>query len=58
MVKMIIFLIFTLNIDTVIRFFDYLKIKNKKIDFFSLIDTKNFLDSITFDNSNYVKINI
>ena len=53
---MIIFSTFTLIIVTVISFYDYLKIKNVKFDFFSLIDTKNFLDSITFDNSNYAKI--
>ena len=55
---MLIFLTFTLIIATVISFYDYLKIKNVKFDFFSLIDTKNFLDSITFDNKNYVKINL
>ena len=53
---MLIFFTFTLIIVTVISFYDYLKIKNVKFDFFSLIDTKNFLDSITFDNSNYAKI--
>ena len=53
---MLIFSTFTLIIVTVISFYDYLKIKNLKFDFFSLIDTKNFLDSITFDNSNYAKI--
>ena len=34
------------------------KIKIVKFDIFSLIYTKNFLDSITFDNRNYVKINL
>ena len=53
---MLIFLTFALIIVTVISFHDYLKIKNVKFDYFSLIDTKNFLDSITFDNSNYAKI--
>ena len=53
---MLIFLTFTLIIVTVISFYDYLKKKTLNLIFFSLIDTKNFLDSIIFDNSNYAKI--
>ena len=53
---MLILVTFTLIIVAVISFYDYLKIKNVKFDFFSLIGTKNFLDSITFDNSSYAKI--
>ena len=54
----LIFLTFTNIINADISFYDYLNIKIHIFDFFSVIHTKNFLDSITFDNKNYVKINL
>ena len=55
---MLIFLTFTNIIEVDLSFYDYLNIKIIIFDLFSLIYTKNFLDSITFDNRNYVKINL